>query len=152
MPHRPVRDVMETEVVTLCPEMSARDAARVLAEHRIGGAPVVDEQRRVLGVLSQSDLARLEADRPSAAAAGAFFSDVEDYRDLAVLPADESLVRVDAVMQRDVLSVPPDATLQEAAQRMRAQRIHRLLVLEDGRLRGLVSALDLLIAVDEPLA
>lgn len=152
MPHRPVRDVMETEVVTLRPEMSARDAARVLAEHRIGGAPVVDEQRRVLGVLSQSDLARLEADRPSAAAAGAFFSDVEDYRDLAVLPADESLVRVDAVMQRDVLSVPPDATLQEAAQRMRAQRIHRLLVLEDGRLRGLVSALDLLIAVDEPLA
>ena len=152
MPHRPVRDVMETEVVTLRPEMSARDAARVLAEHRIGGAPVVDEQRRVLGVLSQSDLARLEADRPSAAAAGAFFSDVEDYRDLAVLPADESLVRVDAVMQRDVLSVPPAATLQEAAQRMRAQRIHRLLVLEDGRLRGLVSALDLLIAVDEPLA
>src|SRR5690606_30576364 len=100
MPRRPVRDVMQTDVVTLRPDMSAREAARVLAAHRIGGAPVVDEARRAVGVLSQSDLARLEADRPSTAAAGAFFSDVDDYRDLAALPADESLVRVDALMGR----------------------------------------------------
>lgn len=152
MPRRPVRDVMQTDVVTLRPDMSAREAARVLAAHRIGGAPVVDEARRAVGVLSQSDLARLEADRPSTAAAGAFFSDVDDYRDLAALPADESLVRVDALMGRKLLAVSPDASLQEAARRMRSERVHRLLVLEDGVLRGVVSALDLLVAVEEPRA
>jgi len=143
---------MQTDVVTLRPDMSAREAARVLAAHRIGGAPVVDEARRAVGVLSQSDLARLEADRPSTAAAGAFFSDVDDYRDLAALPADESLVRVDALMGRKLLAVSPDASLQEAARRMRSERVHRLLVLEDGVLRGVVSALDLLVAVEEPRA
>jgi CBS domain-containing protein len=142
---------MQREVVTLDPEMSARDAERLLAEHRIGGAPVVDGSGRVLGVVTQTDLVRLEAAPPSAAAAGAFFRDLDEYRDLAALPASESLVPVTRVMSRDVLSVAPDAPLQEAAHRMREHRVHRLLVVEDGRLRGVVSALDLLIAVDRPL-
>jgi len=141
---------MQCEVIALRPEMSAREAERVLAEHRIGGAPVVDEQQRVVGVLSQSDLVQLDAAPPSTAAAGAFFTDVDDYRDLAALPADESLVRVASLMRTDVLSIVPDAPLQEAAHRMREHRVHRLLVLEGGVLRGIVSALDLLIAVDEP--
>lgn len=151
MPRRPVRDVMQTEVVTLRADMSARDAERVLAEHRIGGAPVVDEAGRVLGVLSQSDLVRLDAAPPSTGATGAFFSDVEDYRDLAALPAGESLIPVTRVMSTEVLSVAPDTSARDAAHRMREHRVHRLLVVEDGVLRGVVSALDLLIAVDEPL-
>jgi CBS domain-containing protein len=143
---------MQTAVVALAPDTSAREAERILAEHRIGGAPVVDEAGRVLGVVSQSDLVRLDAARPSNAAAGAFFSDVDDYRDLAALPADESVVPVSSVMSREVLSVAPDATLQQAAHLMREHRVHRLLVVENGVLRGVVTALDLLIAVDQPLA
>lgn len=151
MPRRPVRDVMQTAVVTLCPAMSARDAERILGEHRISGAPIVDDEGRVLGVVSQSDLVRLDAARPSNAAAGAFFSDVDDYRDLAALPADESVVPVTSVMSREVLSVAPDAPLQQAARLMRKHHVHRLLVVEDGVLRGVVTALDLLIALDRPL-
>jgi len=143
---------MQSELVTLHPEMSARDAERALAEHRIGGAPVVDDERRVLGVLSQSDLVRFDAERPSAAAVGAFFSDLEEYRDIAALPADESLVRVDQLMGRKVLSIAPDAPLREAARRMRQHHVHRLLVIEGNVLRGVVTALDLLVAVDEPQA
>lgn len=152
MPRRPVRNLMQTEVVTLRADMSARDAERVLTEHRIGGAPVVDESGRVLGVLSQSDLVRLDAAPPSTGAAGAFFSDVDEYRDLAALPADESLVPVTRVMSTKVLAVAPDASAREAAHLMREHRVHRLLVVEGGVLRGVVSALDLLIAVEEPLA
>lgn len=150
MPRRPVRDVMQREVVTLDPAMSARDAERLLAEHRIGGAPVVDAAGRVLGVVTQSDLVRLDAEPPSTAATGAFWSDVDDYRDLAALPAGDSLVSVTRLMSRTVLATAPDETLQEAARRMREHRVHRLLVVEDGRLRGVVSALDLLVAVDQP--
>ena len=149
MPHRPVSAVMQEQLVTLRPEMSARDAERIFAEHRIGGAPVVDDARRVLGVLSQSDLVRLDAARPSTASAGAFFSDVADYAELGALPADETLVRVDALMSRDVLSIGPDEPLREAARRMRESGVHRLLVIEDGILRGLVSSLDLLLALEE---
>jgi CBS domain-containing protein len=147
MPERPVEAVMQREVVTLRPEASVRDAERLFAEHRIGGAPVVDDAGRLVGVLSQSDLARVEAERPSTAAAGAFFSDVDDYRDLAAAPAAPSVVPVARVMSREVLSIAPGATLAEAARRMRERRVHRLLVVEDGALRGIVSAFDLLVAI-----
>lgn len=149
MPHRPVRAVMQSQVVTLSPEMSARDAERILAEHRLTGAPVVDDAQRVLGVVSQSDLVRLDARPPSTATAGAFFSDVAVYDDLGTLPADESMVRLDTLMSRNVLTVAPEDPLTKAARLMRQHGVHRLLVVEDGTLRGMLSALDLLIAVEE---
>lgn len=149
MPHRPVRSVMQSEVVTLRSGRSALDAAQLLAAHRLTGAPVVDEMKRVLGVVTQSDLVRLETQPPSTAAAGAFFSNVFSYSDLGELPADETMVRVDTVMSRHVLSVAPDAPLTEAARLMRQHRVHRLLVVDGETLCGIVSALDLLIAIEE---
>ena len=149
MPDRPVHAVMQREVVTLRPEMSAREAERLLASHHVGGAPVVDEHGRLVGVLSQSDLVRLDADPPSTGATGVFTTDVDDYREIASLPADESLVSVARVMSRDPLTIEPNATLREAARRMRDHGVHRLLVVEDGRLRGVVSAFDLLVALED---
>lgn len=149
MPHRPVRAVMQSQVVTLRPEMSARDAERILAEHRLSGAPVVDDGQRVLGVVSQSDLVRLDARPPSTATTGAFFSDVAAYDDLGELPADESMVRLDSLMSRNVLAVAPDDPLAKAARLMRQHGVHRLLVVENETLRGLVSSLDLLVALEE---
>jgi len=149
MPHRPVRAVMQSRVVTLRPDMTARDAERILAEHRLTGAPVVDDAQRVLGVVSQSDLVRLDAQPPSAATAGAFFSDVAAYDDLGTLPADESMVRLDTLMSRNVLAVAPGDPLTQAARLMRQHGVHRLLVVENGTLCGMISALDVLIAVAE---
>ncbi len=149
MPHRPVHAVMQTQVVTLRPEMSARDAERVLAEHRLTGAPVVDAAQRVLGVVSQTDLVRLEARPPSTAKAGAFFSNVAEYDDLGALPADDSMVAIETVMTRSLLTVAPSDPLTKAAGLMRQHGVHRLLVVEDEYLRGIVSSLDLLIAIEE---
>jgi CBS domain-containing protein len=140
---------MQTQVVALRPEMSAQDAERLFAEHELTGAPVVDDTNRVLGVVSQSDLVRLDTAPPSTATAGAFFTDIASYADLGALPADESMVRVDALMSHRVLSVAPESPLTEAARLMREHRVHRLLVVDGDRLCGIVSALDLLIAIEE---
>lgn len=149
MPHRPVRDVMRSDVVTLRPDQTAREAEQVLARRRVSGAPVVDAEGHVLGVVSQSDLVRFDADPPSVTAAGTFFSDVEEYRDLGAMPADEGQVRVESLMSRSVIAVAPEAPLTEVARLLRERRVHRVLVTEDGRLRGIVSALDLLVAIEE---
>lgn len=51
-----VKDVMTTEPLTVTPETSLKDAAGLLAEHRISGLPVVDSQNHVVGVISEGDI------------------------------------------------------------------------------------------------
>ena len=60
-----VEDLMTTDVRTVGPDASLKDVAALLAEHRIGGVPVVDEGRRPLGVITKADIVMKElADPP----------------------------------------------------------------------------------------
>ena len=56
-----VRDIMRTELVTVVPDMSVHDLAKLLADKEISGAPVVDVDGEVLGVVSMTDIIRLAA-------------------------------------------------------------------------------------------
>jgi CBS domain-containing protein len=149
MPIRRVSELMNAEVRTLRPEWTLREAERFLAEHRIAGAPVVDARGRLLGVVSQSDLVRGRARPPSTAAVGAFFTDVDEYREIGALPADEALILVEQLMTRELVAIGPDASPAEAARVMRRHRVHRLLVTEHGELRGVLSPFDLLRALED---
>jgi CBS domain-containing protein len=51
-----VEELMTTEVVTAAPELTLREVARLLAEHRVSGLPVVAADGRVLGVVSEADI------------------------------------------------------------------------------------------------
>jgi acetoin utilization protein AcuB len=53
-----VRDVMNQKVITIRPEGSLADAARLMFEHRVGALPVVDAQEKLVGIVSESDLLR----------------------------------------------------------------------------------------------
>jgi CBS domain-containing protein len=52
---RPLADVMSREVHTVQPETPAHEAAELMIERRIGALPVVDEQRRLLGIVTDMD-------------------------------------------------------------------------------------------------
>ena len=54
----PVRQVMTTDVLTLRPSDTVDAAARALAERGVGGAPVVDDDGRLVGIVSRGDLVR----------------------------------------------------------------------------------------------
>lgn len=146
---RRVGDLMNPNVVCVRPDMSVRDVELLFGERRITGAPVVDEGGQPLGVVSQHDLIVHQAHRATAGSSGRFYTDVEDYRDLATAPVDVGTTLVSAVMSRDVLSVERDASVAEAARLMRGRRVHRLLVTNRGLLVGIVSALDLLEAIED---
>lgn len=166
-----VRNIMTTDVVTLDPEMTLREAAAVFADHHVTGAPVVTNGR-VLGVLSASDILEAEAsvardtdnwdttiadganDDP---ATSAFFArlwpdaaiDVNERfgADRHSLPAAaasllDSQVVSDA-MSRRVLEIHSEATISQAAERMAAASVHRLLVVDDGGLVGIVTTSDI---------
>ena len=50
------RDIMTPQVITISPNASIQDAARMLSDHRISGMPVVDGEQRVIGIVSEIDI------------------------------------------------------------------------------------------------
>jgi len=149
MPVR-ARDVMQPSVASVQPHTPLSQVARFFVEEGIHGAPVVDEEERLVGVVSVTDLLRaVEEVHGSGAAAAVYFRDVLEYSapDWTSAPQDfqdrlEQLTAAD-VMQPSVVTVDEDTTVPEIAKLMRAHGIHRVLVVRGEALVGLISALDL---------
>jgi CBS domain-containing protein len=151
MPHRRISELMNPNVVSARPGMTVAEVGNLLATHGFSGVPVVDESGKILGVVSQSDLVR-ETERPTTLGeSGRFFTDVDEYRDLANLPRDWSDVPVESLMSKEVYTVRQDASAALGASIMRERKIHRLFVTEGGSLVGIVTALDLLRVLEESL-
>ena len=148
-PRRRVSELMNPDVVCLAPEMTVAEAQKLLAARGVSGAPVVDGHGQAIGVISQSDLVRHQARRVTAGQSGRFYSDMEEYQDIAELPVDLSQTPIRELMSAHVFSVTRDTGVAAAASIMRDRHIHRLLVTERGRLVGVVSSLDLLMVVVE---
>lgn len=176
-----VRDLMQTDVITVSPETSVRELTRILAESGISGVPVVTDAGEVLGVVSSSDVVRLASEEresgmtlsglgqwtPMSVAAmeteaedfdgeaeqgddlGAYFLP-EDAPTLApdwsrapdAGPMDE--LTVSDIMTPVTFSVAGSASARELAEFLVRGRIHRAVVVEDGRLQGIVSTMDVL--------
>jgi CBS domain-containing protein len=148
MKPRCVGDLMNPNVVCARPDMTVRNVERLLSESGVSGVPVVDEAGQPVGVVSQHDLIVREADRSTAGESGCFYTDVDDYRDIASVLIDPAGTPVSEVMSAGVVSVERDASLAEAASLMRGCRIHRLLVTNGGVLVGIVTSLDLLAGLE----
>ena len=121
MAHRTVREMMTSEVVTVTLGAQFKELAGLMAVHNVSALPVLDSEGLVAGVVSGVDLLRKEQfqDEPGRTA-----------RDVMTSPA---------------ITVPPDATIVEAARLMDRYRITRLVVVgPDGRLAGIVTPRDLL--------
>lgn len=116
-----VADVMTTDVQTLAPADTVGRLRDMLYLHDIGSVPIVDENDRLAGIVTNTDL-------------------VEDW-------APDQVVR--NVMQREVTTVTPSTPLEVAARMMRNRRIHHLVVREDDEssIIGIISSWDLLEAM-----
>jgi CBS domain-containing protein len=146
---RRVAELMNPDVTCVGPHTTVAEAAKLLADRGVTGAPVVDDAGGLLGVISQTDLVRHQARQMTSGEAGRFFTDMDEFRDLASVPADLSDTPVSQVMRKQVFTVHRDASAAVAANIMRERKVHRLLVTERGRLVGVVGALDLLRVVEE---
>jgi len=174
-----VRDIMQSDVITVTPETSVRVIAQTLVRASIGGVPVVDHDGTVLGVVSASDIVRatardpevelgfevertppLEADETETEdeeQSSSFYApDVIPEWIRPVLLGDQ-LDDLDAaaIMTPATFFVRPDLPISEFAEFLVRGRIHRALVLEDGQLVGIATSFDALRALSgdiEPVA
>ena len=139
-----VRDLMTTDLVTVGPDMSLKEAAKRMLEAGISGLPVTDNGQ-VVGIITEADFVSTEAERgmPKRAGLLRFFVKGEDP-----IPSTERTVG--DVMTTDVRTVGPDADHVEVARIMEINGIKRLPVVEDWDLVGLVSRKDILKAFVRP--
>jgi len=132
-----VRDVMEADVVAVPVGTPYREVAKLLAAGSFSGAPVVDEQGNVVGIVSEKDLFRvLYPFYRSFYENPELYTDSEAREDKAVDIADHP---VEKFMSATVWSVDPDMPVMRAGALMLAKGIHRMPVLQDGKLIGIVT-------------
>lgn len=178
-----LRDLMTSDIHTLHPTDSLRDAADLLTAEHISGVPVA-EGGKVIGVLSATDVLHLvvstpgapnrrseHADRGGFGDPGPFDLDEEDQADSVyftdlwedvgadVLERFQQTDRpewdvlqehtVSEAMSHGLYALGPDESADEAARYMLEHDIHRVLVLEDDELVGVVTTTDLVRAVGE---
>lgn len=141
-----VADIMVRNVISVGPDASVREVASLLLERRFSGVPVVDDERRVLGIVSEGDLIRrpeIETDQVKAGWLRIFLSDEERAREFVKSHGR----KVREVMTQPAICVAPDTLLAEVVRLMERHRVKRLPVVEHGRLVGLVTRADLLRAL-----
>jgi CBS domain-containing protein len=117
-------DVMVKDVITVTESMLLKDVARMFVEKKITGAPVVNDQGELAGVISETDIIR------KTTSIGAW-----------------SPSTVGQIMTKPAVTVSPDETLRRVCEMMYNRRIHRVVVAEGNQIKGILTTMDILRAI-----
>jgi CBS domain-containing protein len=141
----PVKDVMTKNVVFVKKDADLHEAARILSENRISGMPVIDDNNRVIGVISEADLLMLAGMKKEHV-----FKDIVRH-----ILGEPVSARTGGNRVEDVMSFPPitsmaDDDIAEVANILDEKRIKRLPVVDaEGRIIGIVSRADIVKAISK---
>lgn len=123
-----VAEIMTTEPITLSPDDSLHDARRLMSEHHIRHIPVVEEDGRVAGIVTQRDVL--------AAADSTLIVSLEDAG------PQEEYIALSSFMTMDVHTVDEHASLRGTALYLQKNKVGCLPVVRDGRLVGIITDSD----------
>jgi len=113
-------DIMTRKVHTIHPGASAQEAARLLSQEHISGAPVVDANAKVIGIVTEADI---------------------------ISKVNREGLCVADIMSHEVIAVGEETAVSEIAMLFAEHKIKRVPVLHDGKLVGIVSRADIVHAV-----
>ncbi|MEM2990598.1 MAG: CBS domain-containing protein, partial [Halobacteria archaeon] len=114
-----VREIMEKNVITIKRSGSLKEALALMMTHKKGGLPVLDEENRIAGIISERDVLFIVSHRMSNKL-------VKDY------------------MSKNVVTAPPSLTIERAIKLMVGEGFRRLPIVSSGVLLGMVTASDIL--------
>jgi len=137
-------DIMTGTVVTVRPDTTVSTVAGLLLDRRISAVPVVDDHARLVGIVSEGDL----LGRPSRQSLRGWWLRLfnDEAACLEELATARHLTARD-VMTHHVISVAAEAPIDVVASLMHRHRLKRVPVLDDGKLVGIISRVDLLNAL-----
>lgn len=152
-----VKDIMTEDVITVSPDASIYDCAKLLGEKKISGVPVVDGDGEVVGMLSEADIMKLIESRDISI--NLILPSPLDVLELPVrmkLGLDElansaekaASARVRDMMTKSVVTISPEEDISKAAKIMADENINRLPVMDEkGKLAGIITRGDIIEAI-----
>jgi CBS-domain-containing membrane protein len=144
------KDIMTKEVITVGPGATVEELARILIDNKISGVPVVDEQKRLQGIVTENDLIRQNK--------RLHIPTVIRLFDAFILLGSERMeneikkmaaTTVDEICTKDVVSITEETSLDEIATIMAEQHIHLLPVLRSDVVVGIVGKADMVRAMTD---
>jgi len=136
-------DIMTSEVVTVTPDTSVEDIARIFLSRHISAVPVVDDAGLIQGIVSEGDLMRRSENQTERRTSWWLY--------MITSPAERAREFVSThghhardVMTQKVITITEDTPVSEIAQLLELHRIKRVPVVRDSRLVGVVSRANLL--------
>ena len=151
------RDIMTENVVTVGPDTSLPRLEELFAAEHVSGFPVV-EDGALVGVVSRADIVRqLWIERSVAVVRSGFYSGGAEAEDSRVpfskvaerIGTSLETLRVRDLMVASLVTVTPDSPVRDIANVLIGQRIHRVLVADGTRLRGIVTTFDVVRLIAE---
>src|SRR5690606_20812282 len=135
------RDLMQRNVKTVSPDATVREVAEILAQEDYTGLPVVDEEGRLVGIVTEAEL-RVGAKTLKLPTVFPFLGGViflESPRKFEEQLRKATGTKVSEILTRDVVTVTEDTPLHELAAIMVEKKVKRLPVVDGGRLVGIVT-------------
>ncbi|SHG92128.1 CBS domain-containing protein [Winogradskyella jejuensis] len=127
----PISTIMTKDVITLSHKDDLETAEMLFKRHKIRHIPVVKE-KAIIGILSYTDLLRIS------------FADAVDEYESDIDTVVYNMFTIEQVMAKNVVSVPPYATIKEVSRILGEKEFHALPVVENGKLVGIVTTTDLI--------
>lgn len=148
------RDIMNKNVITVQEDASIEELARVLTENHISGAPVVNKEGKLVGIVTDADLIHKETN-PRAPGfvnilgAIIYVTGIARYReDFKKLAA----TRTSEIMTTDVIAVGGEAEIEQVAALMVDHGVKRVPVLDNGAIVGIIGRADIVKTLVRPAA
>lgn len=146
MKERNAKDIMTKDVVTIGENLSVKEAVEILLDNGIGGAPVINEAGRMVGIISEGDLimADVKLEFPS------YIHLLDGLIYLGGLKKFEDNLKkaigakVKDVMTENIITADASDSVKEVATKMVNEDVARLPILEDGRLVGIITKADIM--------
>jgi len=124
MPEVKVREIMRSPVYVIEEDKTIDEAAKMMAQHEVGSLIVVDKENKPVGIVTERDLVRRVMVKN-------------------LLPSE---VKVKQVMSKPLITIPPDITVNEAARQMGKAGVKKLVVIDKGKLVGIISSREVIYA------
>ncbi len=137
-----VKNIMKKEVITIPHAATYYEAAKILHDNKISGAPIVDQENKLIGMITEKDLFKVLYPHYKS-----YYENPELYEDAKDRESKASEIKDDKIenfFSREINTVTPDTLIMKAGALLIAKGIHRMPVVDaNGKIAGIISRGDI---------